>query len=160
MSDADDSVPDVDDLLERAGFDPETSILTRRQAEVLALREQGVRQSTIAEFLGTSRANVSSIEASARNNIEKARETVTFVDTLTAPVRVEVPGETDLYDVPKLIYDACDDSGVKVSHTAPDLMKVISDAAGDAVDGREVKEQLFVGVTSDGQVRVRRHPSA
>nr|WP_101295173.1 Tfx family DNA-binding protein [Halegenticoccus soli] len=153
-----DDAPDVDAnaLLEGAGFDPERSVLTRRQAEVLALRERGVRQTTIADLLGTSRANVSSIEASARANVEKARETVAFAEALTAPVGVEVEAGTDLYDVPKLVYDACDEAGVKVNHTAPDLMKLVSDAAGDAVRGREVREPLLVGVTSEGTVRVRR----
>jgi len=149
------SVPDVDALLERAGFDAETSVLTRRQAEVLALREHDVRQADIADYLGTSRANVSSVEASARGNVEKARETVAFAEALSAPVRVEVASGTDLYDVPKLVYDACDDAGVKVNHTAPDLMKIVSDAAGDAIQGREVRRDLLVGVTSDGRVQVR-----
>jgi len=62
---------------------------------------------------------------------------------------------TDLYDVPELVYDACDAAGVKVNHSAPDLMKLVSDAAGDAVQGREVRKPLLVGVTSDGSVRVR-----
>lgn len=150
-----DDLPDVDALLDRAGFDPETSVLTRRQAEVLALREHGVRQSVIADALGTSRANVSSVESSARANVEKARETVAFSEALSAPVRVEVDAGTDLYDVPSLVYDACDAAGVKVNHTAPDLMKLVSDAAGDAVRGREVRDPLLVGVTSDGSVRVR-----
>jgi Tfx family DNA-binding protein len=147
---------DIDALLDRTGFDPETSVLTRRQAEVLLLRERGVRQTTIADHIGTSRANVSSIEASARANIEKARETVAFAEALSAPVRVEVDVGTDLYDVPKLVYDACDEAGVKVNHTAPDLMKAVSDAAGEAVQGREVREAILVGVTSNGNVRVRR----
>jgi hypothetical protein len=150
---------DVDALLDRAGFDPETSVLTRRQAEVLLLRERNVRQAAIADLIGTSRANVSSIEASARTNVEKARETVAFAEALSAPVTVEVPVGTDLYDVPKLVYDACDESGVKVNYTAPDLMKVVSDAAGDAVQGREVRESLLVGVTSEGSVQVRRSAS-
>jgi Tfx family DNA-binding protein len=150
-----DELPDVDALLQRAGFDPETSVLTRRQAEVLALRERGVRQSDIADLLGTSRANVSSVEASARDNVRKARETVAFSEALAAPVRVEVTLGTDLYDVPELVYDACDAAGVKVNHSAPDLMKLVSDAAGDAVQGREVRKPLLVGVTSDGSVRVR-----
>ena len=149
------STADVDDLLERAGFDAERSVLTRRQAEVLALRERGVRQSTIADYLGTSRANVSSIEASARTNVEKARETVAFAEALTAPVRVAVEAGTDLYDVPKLVYDACDEAGVKVNRTAPDLMKIVSDEGGEAVHGREVRDRILVGVTSDGSVRVR-----
>jgi hypothetical protein len=147
---------DIDALLDRAGFDPETSVLTRRQAEVLLLRERNIRQTTIADYIDTSRANVSSIEASARANVEKARETVAFVETLSAPVSVEVDVGTDLYDVPKLVYDACDEAGVKVTYTAPDLMKAVSDAAGDAVQGREVREAILVGVTSDGNVRVRR----
>jgi hypothetical protein len=151
---------DVETLLSDAGFDPDESVLTRRQAEVLVLRERGVRQSTIADLLGTSRANVSSIESSARSNVEKARETVAFAETLTAPVQISVEVGDDLYDVPKEVYDACDEAGVKVNHTAPDLMKLVADAAGDAVRGREVREPLLVGVTSDGSVRVRRSSTA
>ncbi|MFB6096678.1 MAG: Tfx family DNA-binding protein [Haloferacaceae archaeon] len=149
-------VPDVEALLDQAGFDADRSVLTRRQAEVLALRERGVRQATIADYLGTSRANVSSIESSARENVEKARETIAFAEALTAPVQVELEAGTDLYNVPKLVYDACDEAGVKVNHTAPELMKSVSDAAGDAIRGRQVHDPLLVGVTSDGVVRVRR----
>ncbi|MFB6164301.1 MAG: Tfx family DNA-binding protein [Haloarculaceae archaeon] len=150
---------EVDDLLERAGFDASENVLTRRQAEVLALRERGLAQADIAERLGTSRANVSSVEASARENVAKARETVAFAETLRAPVRLTVETGTDLYDVPAEIFSRCDEAGVKVNLTAPELMKHVSDAAGDAVVGRRVERQLFVGVTSDGQVRVRRQPS-
>lgn len=147
---------DVDALLDRVGFDPDRSVLTRRQAEVLALRERDVPQAAIAERLGTSRANVSSIEASARSNVEKARETIAFAEALNAPVRVDVIAGTDLYDIPSRVYAACDDADVKVNQTAPELMKSVSDAAGDAVSGREVKRDLLVGITMDGVVRVRR----
>ncbi len=160
---ADDGPPDADDiddvdaedLLERAGFDADESVLTHRQAEVLALRERGLRQSDIAERLGTSRANVSSVEASARDNVERARETVAFAEALSAPVRVEIDAGTDLYDAPQRVYDACDEAGVKVNQTAPDLMKTIGDRAGDAVHGREVKRRLYVTVAADGAIRVR-----
>lgn len=148
-------IDDVDELLEEIGFDPETSVLTRRQAQVLALREQGVSQAEIADHLGTSRANVSSVEGSARDNLEKARETVAFAEALRAPVRIRIPEGTDLYDVPQEVYDACDEAGVKVGQSAPDLMKIISDAAGGAIDAREVVTDIVVGVTSDGLVRVR-----
>ncbi len=148
-------IDDVETLLDEIGFDPETSVLTYRQAQILALRERGVSQADIAEALGTSRANVSSIESSARENVSKARETVAFAEALRAPVRVHVPSGTDLYDVPQLVYEACDEAGVKVDYTAPDLMKVISDAAGNAVTGRQVSTPLIVGVTAEGLVRVR-----
>lgn len=147
---------DVDALLDQVGFEPDRSVLTRRQAEVLALRERNVAQADIAQRLGTSRANVSSIESSARTNVEKARETIAFAEALNAPVRVDVAAGTDLYEIPSRVYAACDTADVKVNQTAPELMKSVSDAAGDAVSGREVKRDLLVGVTMDGTVRVRR----
>lgn len=152
---ADGETVDIAALLDRIGFDSETNVLTRRQAEVLALREQGLRQRDIADRLGTSRANVSNIESSARENVEKATETVGFAEALSAPVRVEIQPETDLYDVPNLIFDAADEAGIKVSYTAPDLMKRISDAASTAIKGRNVKTRLFVSLTTEGAVRVR-----
>lgn len=148
-------IDEVESLLEEIGFEPETSVLTHRQAQVLALRERGISQADIADALGTSRANVSSVESSARENLSKARETVAFAEALRAPVRVRVPTGTDLYDVPQLVYEACDEQGVKVDHTAPDLMKAVSDAAGPAVSGREISTPLIVGVTAEGIVRVR-----
>jgi hypothetical protein len=146
----------ADDVLDRLGFDAEESVLTRRQAEVLALRERGLSQAAIAERLGTSRANVSGVEASARANVRKARETVAFAKALSSPVSVSVPVGTDLYDVPRRVFAAADDADLKVNYTAPELMARITDEAGDAVDGREIHEPLVVGVTTDGDVRVRR----
>lgn len=156
VGDAVADLSDVEEALSAAGFDADESVLTRRQAEVLVFRERGIRQSKVASMLGTSRANVSSIESSARQNVAKARETVAFAEALTAPVRIPVGEGTDLYDVPKQVYDACDEAGMKVNRTAPELMKTVSDAAGDAIQGREVRESLLVGVTTNGQVQVRR----
>lgn len=146
---------DVDGFLAEVGFVAEESVLTRRQAEVLVLRERGYKQADIAEQLGTSRANVSSIEASARENIEKARETVRFAELVSPPVHVEIPAGTDLYTVPERVFEACDDVDVKVNHSAPELMRIISDEAEDAVENRLVRGRLFVNVTADGTVWVR-----
>jgi hypothetical protein len=155
VSDAGGELPDPDALLAELGFDPAASVLTERQAEVLVLRERGIQQRAIADHLGTSRANVSSIEASARENVTKARETVAFERALSAPVRLTVEAGTDLYDVPNRVFSACDDAGLKVERTAPELMKLVSDEAGDAVQGREVRRDITVSVTADGDVGVR-----
>jgi len=151
----DGEVPDADEVLASAGFDADESVLTRRQAEVLALRERGASQAAIADQLGTSRANISKVEASARENVAKARETVAFAEALQAPVRVEIESGADLYDVPDEVYAACDDANVKVSLSAPEVMKRVSDAAGSAVRGRGVHAPLLVSVTSDGDLQVR-----
>lgn len=150
---------DVDEILEQAGFDAEESVLTRRQAAVLALRERDLTQSDIADRFGTSRANVASIESSARENVSKARETVSVAETLHAPVKLAVSSGTDLYDVPPRLFDACDNADVKVPHTAPELLTEISDGAGDAVVGRRVRTGLLVSVGADGSINVRRQQS-
>jgi hypothetical protein len=150
-----DDAPDVDELLDRTGFDAETNVLTRRQAEVLALRERGLSQAAIAERFATSRANISSVESSARANVRKARETIAFADTLQTAVQVPIDAGLDLYDVPEAVYDVCDEAEIKVEQSAPTLMHTISDAAGEAIQGREVRRDLVVGITADGDVRVR-----
>lgn len=156
-----DSVPesidefDANEFLDEVGFDEDDSLLTRRQAKVLVMRERGFKQAAIAGQLGTSRANVSGIEASARENIERARETVAFARLLSAPVRVEIPADTDLYDVPDYVFDACDEANLKVTHNAPDLMKLVSDGAEDAIEGRAVRRRIVVSVSTDGDIEVR-----
>jgi Tfx family DNA-binding protein len=150
------AVPDADELLRELGFDAERSVLTRRQAAVLALRERGLAQRAIADRLDTSRANVSGVEASARRNVARARETAAFAAALAAPVRVTIAPGTDLYDVPKSVYDACDAADIAVESSAPELMRVVAERGGAAVREREVRERLLVGVTSEGEVRVRR----
>jgi len=70
-------------------------------------------------------------------------------------VRVEIPAETDLYEVPNLIFDAADEANVKVSYTAPDLIKLVSDEASAAIKGRNVRTRLFVSVTSAGAIHIR-----
>lgn len=151
---------DVGGFLAETGFVADESVLTRRQAEVLILREHGYKQSAIADQLGTSRANVSSIEASARENVEKARETLRFAERISPPVRVEIPPDTDIYTAPEMVFEACDDVGVKVGHNAPELMQIISEAAGDRVTDRRIQTHLLVNVTTDGTVWVRETDSA
>jgi Tfx family DNA-binding protein len=146
---------EVEKLLARAGYDEDETLLTRRQAEVLVMREQGHTQAEIAQRIETTRENVTGIEARARENVDKARETVRFVERLSAPVQVEISTDTDLYDVPELVYEACDEKGIKIPQNGPELMKIISDGAGAAVDGRQIRTPLLVSVTSNGAVQIR-----
>jgi Tfx family DNA-binding protein len=146
---------DVDELLDRAGFDAEESVLTRRQAEVLALRERDVSQAAIADRLGTSRANVAGIEASARENVRKARSTIELVDALRAPVRLTIDPGTDVYEIPDRIYRAADAADLKVTLSAVDVIERLTEAAREALDRRELTAPVRVTVSADGKVRIR-----
>lgn len=147
--------PDAAEILERAGYVADESVLTPRQAEVLALREHGLTQTDIADRLGTSRANVSSVESSARSNVEKATATVAVAEALEAPVSLQIAPDTDLYDVPDRIYAACDEAGVKVESSTPELLSTITDRGAGAFDGRRLVEPLTVAVTAEGEIRIR-----
>lgn len=149
------AAPEAARLLEAAGFDPDRSVLTRRQAEVLALREHGVNQAEIADRLGTSRANVAGIEASARENVAKATETLAFVEAIRAPVRVRIPAGTDAFDIPDRVYAAADDADIKVSHSATELIQVLGRSVSDAMDGRVLTRPITVHIATDGGIRIR-----
>lgn len=147
---------DVDALLHAAGFDEDRCVLTRRQAEVLALREREVPQREIAERLGTSRANVSSIEASARRNVQKARETIAVADALAEPVRVPIGTGTDLFNVPDVVYTTCDDIGTKVTHTSAALIRRVREQTPNAIRDETIVSPIVIGVSPDGTITVQR----
>ena len=135
-------------------YDPEEMFLTRRQAEVLALREAGWTQADIADRFGTSRANVANIESSARENASKARRTVDFLEALHAPVQLELEAYTSLFDIPTAIYSACDEADVKVNSSAVDLVQQVRSDAGGAVRNNVVEQPIRVLVTENGDVRI------
>ena len=156
MDDADTSDVDVRAALERVGFDPAESILTQRQAVVLLLRERGHTQAAIADRLGTSRANVANVEASARENVEKAVETVRVVRAVEAPVKVAIPAGTDIYDVPERVYETANRADIKVAYSAPELVTRILDEAETAVSGRTIDASLTLSVDQEGEVLISR----
>ena len=151
-----DDETDVGAVLDEIGFDPERSVLTRRQVEVLLLRQRGYTQAEVAAELGTSRPNVANVEASANENVAKARETVRMLRVMEAPVQVAVPAGMDIYDVPETVFEACDQAGIKVDYSAPELLKRILEADEDAVDGRTIAASLTLSVDEAGEVLIRR----
>jgi len=142
------------DPLDDAAYDADELVLTRRQSEVLALREQGLTQADIADRFGTTRANVANIEASARENAEKARNTVDFLERLHPPVTLDIDPHTSLFDIPPQVYSACDEADVKVSSSAVDLVQDVRAAADSAISGNVVTEPIRILVTESGEVRV------
>ncbi|MEM3723829.1 MAG: Tfx family DNA-binding protein, partial [Candidatus Hadarchaeales archaeon] len=60
--------------------------LTRRQLEVLMMRNRGMSISRIASELGTSRSNVGALIKKAKENVEKSKNTLRLVKTLNWPV--------------------------------------------------------------------------
>lgn len=134
--------------------DASGTVLTERQVEVLALRESGYTQAEIAETLGTSVANVSSIERAARENVAAARRTLHLVRVLEARTRVTAEAGTDLRRLVDRIYASADEADVRVSHTDPELTALLHDRLGPRLDGRQLTAAVEVGLTRNGSVVV------
>lgn len=130
----------------------EDTFLTERQIEVLSLRLDGLTQSAIADRLGTSVANVSSVESAARRNIDRARRTVDLARLLRCIIEVDVAEGDDLRDVLDRVYAAGDDAGVTVEYTEPELSGYLLDALGDRIHGRRFTSAATIGIAPDGDV--------
>ena len=132
--------------------DPDGTVLTERQFEVLALRRDGLTQAEIADQFGTSVANVSSIESSARRNVARAHRTVEAVRWMRAIVRFHVSAGTHLRDVVERVYEAGDDAGVKVVYGDPELSTYLHVRLGDRLHDRRLTNDVEVGLTADGDI--------
>ena len=137
-------------------MEPPTSVedtfLTERQAEVLALRNDGLTQREIADRLGTSVANVSGVESAARRNVHSAARTIDLARVLRCSVRFPAVAGTDLRELVDAIYERGDEAGLRVSHAEPELTTRLHDLLGDRIEARRLTEDTEIGITADGGV--------
>jgi Tfx family DNA-binding protein len=132
----------------------ESTALTARQVEVLELREQGHTQQEVADRLGTTGSNVSAIERAADENVQKARRTLELVRTIRSPVQFSASPGTSFDELVTSVYAHGDEAGVKISYCRPELYAHLYGALEESTDQNELKEQVDVGITTEGDVRV------
>jgi Tfx family DNA-binding protein len=129
-------------------------LLTEEQLKVLGFRLDGLTQEEIARRLGTTRQNVSLIERRARGNIEKAEMTLRAYRRLQTAATVELKPSTHLVDVPRMLVDAADDAGVKISIDFALVYKELRDEARDSISGTRVMKSILLHVLRDGKFDV------
>lgn len=132
----------------------DSTTLTERQVEVLELRERGHTQRDVADRLGTTGSNVSAIERAAEENVEKARRTLELVRTIRSPVQFSVTPGTSFDELVASVYAHGDEAGVKISYCRPELYAHLYGALEEATDKNELKAEVEVGITTDGEVRI------
>ncbi|MFB6149246.1 MAG: Tfx family DNA-binding protein [Halobacteriales archaeon] len=130
----------------------ESTFLTQRQVEILSLRGEGLTQETIADRLGTSVPNISSIEQSARRNIEKAERTVALARVLRSQVSFTAEAGTDLRNLVDTIYRRGDETDTRVDYTDPELSAHLHDQLEAHIEGRQLTTDIEIGLTADGDV--------
>jgi len=130
------------------------TFLTEKQITVLKLRAKGMTQVEIARELNTTKANICAIESSARKNIEKAKKTLELFKSLNAPIRIEIKEDTDLYEIPGIIYREADKYDKWIPYGGPSLLSLIVEGAKKKIRERRVLEKIEIAITEDGKVMI------
>ncbi|MCD4844826.1 MAG: Tfx family DNA-binding protein [Methanosarcinales archaeon] len=128
------------------------SFLTKRQKWVLELRLKGYTQEKIADILKTSRANVSILEKRAYQNIKKAQNTLKEWDQLQAIVSIQIDENTDIMDIPAIIFDKADKAGIKVTENSLDVVTMIHKSIPDVIQHRRIERQITAYINREGEV--------
>jgi len=131
------------------------TFLTKRQLEILKLRNTGLSQAEIARQLGTTRANISATEKTAKENIKKAENTLKLSKMIKASAWVKVEKDTDLQEIPKKIFEAASKAKIWVNLDTPTLIGFIARECKDKIKGRRIISELDIGVTREGDIIAR-----
>lgn len=128
------------------------SFLTEQQIRILRLRAKGMKQSEIAELLGTSRANVSILERRAMEKIEKARNTLILWEQINSKVSVPVRAGEDIFEVPGKLFKKADVYGVKVPYSTAEIIAFLVEHA--PVEDRLAKRDFTLFLDTTGRLRI------
>jgi Tfx family DNA-binding protein len=130
------------------------SFLTARQLMVLQLRHQGLSQQDIAERLGTTRSNISILEKRAHQNIARAERTLQQWMMIRALISLQARAGTDVFDLPRMIFAAADEKGVRLPVTSMDIVVQLGRRAPRLFKKRALEKDAEIYVTEEGDVMV------
>ena len=130
------------------------SFLTDRQLEVLQLRRHGSSQQDVADRLGTTRSNISILEKRAHQNIARAERTLQQWMMIRAPITCRVKAGTDVFDLPRMIFAAADEKGMRLPVTSLDIVVQLQRRAPKLFKKRSLEQDAEIYVTEEGEVMV------
>lgn len=128
------------------------SFLTETQIKVLKLRKKGLTQDKIADQLNTSRANISMIEKRARENVEKAKETLKIYNNIIAPLKLIIPEGTDVLDIPKQILEVSDVNDIIIPYAQLEMLELIHKSVPECLQNRVVKKSFTINILENGEL--------
>ena len=128
------------------------SFLTETQIKVLELRKKGLTQDKIADQLNTSRANISMIEKRAKENVEKAKETLKIYNNIIAPLKLIIPEGTDVLDIPKQILEVSDVNDIIIPYAQLEMLELIHKSVPECLQNRVVKKSFTINILENGEL--------
>lgn len=130
------------------------SFLTKRQLAVLQMRHQGLSQQDVADRLGTTRSNISILEKRAHKNIARAQRTVQQWMMIRAPISLFVKEGTDVFDIPRMIFAAADEMGIKLHVTSMDILVQLRRNAPRLFHKRVLGRDVRIYMKENGETMV------
>jgi Tfx family DNA-binding protein len=130
------------------------SLLTPRQQRVLQLRLKGCSQQEVAEMLGTTRSNISILEKRAHQNIARAERTLAQWMMIRAPISLKAKAGTDVFDLPKMIFEAADERSIRLPVTSLDIIVQLRRKAPRLFKKRDLQQDVEIFVTEEGEILV------
>jgi Tfx family DNA-binding protein len=128
------------------------SFLTEQQIRILRLRARGLKQSEIAEMLGTSRANISILERRALEKIEKARNTLLIWEQINSKISVEVRKGEDIFTVPERLFRKADELNLKVPYSTAEIIAFLVEHA--PINDRIAKRDFTLFLDAKDRLRI------
>jgi Tfx family DNA-binding protein len=128
------------------------TFLTEQQIKILRLRAKGMKQSEIAELLGTSRANISILERRALDKVEKARNTLILWEQINSKISVDVKTGEDIFTVPDRLFRKADELGVKVPYSTAEVIALLVEHA--PVEDRLAKRDFTLFLDAKDRLRI------
>ena len=128
------------------------SFLTNTQIKVLKLRKKGLTQEEIAKLMNTSRANICMIERRARENIEKAKNTLKIYKNIISPIKLVIDRDTDVFQIPKLIYETSNKHNIHINYNSLELIDMIHNNMKNHIEKRIVKKPFVINILEDGNI--------
>ena len=128
------------------------SLFTERQLQVLQLRLRGLSQQEVADQLGTTRSNISILEKRAHQNILRAEQTLKQWMMIRAPISLMVKAGTDVFDLPKMIFDAADKRSMRLPVTSLDIIVQLRRKAPSLFKRRALEKDAEIYVTEEGEI--------
>ncbi len=128
------------------------SFLTEQQIRILQLRARGLKQSEIAEILGTSRANISILEHRALEKIQKARNTLLLWEQINSKISVDVKQGEDIFNVPGRLFKKADELGIKVPYSTAEIVAFLVEHA--PIEDRITKRDFTLFLDAKDRLRI------
>lgn len=140
-------------LAEKDGF--RSTLLTKRQWEVVRYRAQGLTQAELAKRLNTSRENVTEIEHRVGFKIRAAKATLAALEDLDASGEMLIPSGTCLFEAISMILRRADVLEIKLRSSADDILALMRSKCRTKIRGHHLISYVRVQIEKGGSLTLK-----